>query len=480
MRKKSLIILILIFVGLLSLHAKEQAIIILDASGSMWGKIEGKEKIVIAKDALKKVIEQWDPKTNLGLMVYGHRKKGDCNDIELIVPLSDFNKKNFLAKVENIVPKGKTPISRALKKAAKTLRHTEDKATVILISDGKETCDDNPCAVAKELKKSGIDFVTHVIGFNVDKVTDEQLTCIAKATGGEYFSAKNAPDLNKALKTVVKKVEEKPKEVTGKVELSASETKGGKNINAKHSIYRIIDKEKNELKYVAAGDSYKDKPVLKKIPAGDYEVRTSYNKFRIKTHFSVKANETTKLNIVLNQTGKVELSTSETKGGQKINAKHSIYRIIDKEKNELKYVAGGNSYKDKPLLKKIPVGDYEVRTSYNKFKTKTHFSVKANETTKLNIVLGQTGKVELSASETKGGQNINATHSIYRIIDKEKNKLKYVAGGSSYKDKPVLRKIPVGDYEVRTSYNGFKIKTHFSVKANETTKLNIVVGSKKK
>jgi Ca-activated chloride channel family protein len=172
-----------------------KAIIVFDASGSMWGQIGGKAKIVIAKDALKDVVKNWNSNTELGLMVYGHRKKGDCNDIETAVAVGSNTKGAILSKVATISPKGKTPISRSLKLAAKELKFTEDKATIILISDGKETCDLDPCGTAKELKKQGIDFVTHVVGFNVDKSTDKQLECIANATGGEYFSAKNAKEL---------------------------------------------------------------------------------------------------------------------------------------------------------------------------------------------------------------------------------------------------------------------------------------------
>jgi len=58
-----------------------RAVIIFDASGSMWGQIHGKAKIEIARDALKNVVKEWNPSVELGLTVYGLRSKGDCNDI---------------------------------------------------------------------------------------------------------------------------------------------------------------------------------------------------------------------------------------------------------------------------------------------------------------------------------------------------------------------------------------------------------------
>ncbi|PID47664.1 MAG: hypothetical protein CR967_03300 [Proteobacteria bacterium] len=220
--KKILILLVLAFSWA---FASKQAMLILDASGSMWGQIDGKEKIVIAKEAVYKVIKDWDESIHVGLMVYGHRKKGDCEDIEVLMPTGKIDKAILKQKVSQISPKGKTPISKSLQKAAKILRFTEDEATIILISDGKETCDSDPCEVAKELEKLGINFTAHVIGFNVDANTDKQLSCIAKATGGKYFSAKNPKDLNNALKKLVKEVK-KPKTT---LKISVRESQENKN-----------------------------------------------------------------------------------------------------------------------------------------------------------------------------------------------------------------------------------------------------------
>ena len=229
---------IFVMLGAISfLAASPNAMIVFDASGSMWGQIEGKNKITIAKEALRDVVKNWRGGTRLGLMVYGHRKKGDCNDIEVMVPTGANTQATILRKVAAVSPKGKTPISRALRQAADALKFTEDKATVILISDGKETCDPDPCGTAKALKEQGIDFITHVIGFNVDAETDKQLACIAKATGGAYFSAKNAKELNEAVKTVAEKVKKKPKTAPlPELTLTAHE-EGGKKVDATHYIY---------------------------------------------------------------------------------------------------------------------------------------------------------------------------------------------------------------------------------------------------
>ncbi len=191
-------------------HAADNTMLVLDGSGSMWGQIQGKTKIEIARDALKNLIKDWPADKQVGLVAYGHRKKGDCNDIETLLPLGTLDKAKMTSTVDGINPKGKTPLSAAVKHAAEALKYTEDKATVILISDGIETCDMNPCELGTALEKSGVDFTAHVIGFDVQ--TDQQtgLRCLAKNTGGVFIAANNAEELNEALKQATDEAEAEP------------------------------------------------------------------------------------------------------------------------------------------------------------------------------------------------------------------------------------------------------------------------------
>ena len=83
------------------------------------------------------------------------------------------------------------------------LRGVEEHTTVVLISDGKETCNADPCAVVGQLRDQGIDIRVHVVGFDVDRAEREQLMCIAEAGGGEYFSADSTAELKESLTEVV-------------------------------------------------------------------------------------------------------------------------------------------------------------------------------------------------------------------------------------------------------------------------------------
>lgn len=179
---------------------KEEIMLVLDLSGSMWGQIEGKTKIEIARDALKGLVATWSDNRRAGLIVYGHRTKGDCGDIEEIIPPGPLDKEQLSRVVDKLTPKGMTPLSAAVKQAAQALKFSEKKATVVLISDGVETCNLDPCQVGSELEKLGVDFTAHVIGFDVTKTEDQKgLKCLAENTGGMFIPASNSEELNQAL-----------------------------------------------------------------------------------------------------------------------------------------------------------------------------------------------------------------------------------------------------------------------------------------
>lgn len=183
----------------------DKAMIVFDASGSMWGQIDGKPKIQIARETLQRVVKDLPKSLQLGMIAYGHNRKGDCRDIETLVDIGPaaLTGQQLVQSVRKLNPKGKTPLSDAVKMAARKLRYTEDKATVILVTDGIETCSADPCALAKELEKSGIDFTAHVIGFGLSAQEGKQVACLAKNTGGLYLQADNADELAEALgKTV--------------------------------------------------------------------------------------------------------------------------------------------------------------------------------------------------------------------------------------------------------------------------------------
>lgn len=191
---------------------------ILDASGSMLELIQDARKIDIAKETLSDLIEQLpagssEINLNVGLRVYGHgtvpRENAEqrCRDTTLEVPIQGIDIDTIKQKIAGIIPRGWTPIAFSLEEAANDFPSGKDMENIIiLISDGKETCQGDPCAMAGKLHQSGIKVKINVVGFDINPEERRQLECIAQAAGGNYFSAETADELSRALSTVQEQV----------------------------------------------------------------------------------------------------------------------------------------------------------------------------------------------------------------------------------------------------------------------------------
>ncbi|WP_374850686.1 vWA domain-containing protein, partial [Falsochrobactrum ovis] len=195
----ALIATIASLIPLSSAGAADDVVIVYDASGSMWGQIDGVTKIEIARDVMADLVHGWSEDTHLGLVAYGHRSEGDCGDIETLIEPKRLDRDGFINTVNNIRPKGKTPISAAVQHAADLLSYRDNPATVVLISDGLETCQADPCALSEQLAQQGVKFTAHVVGFDLEDAAHARLACIAENTGGVFVPAQNAAELKDAL-----------------------------------------------------------------------------------------------------------------------------------------------------------------------------------------------------------------------------------------------------------------------------------------
>ena len=174
-------------------------IFIFDASGSMWGQIKGKTKIEIATEVLSNSIKNLPDNQQIGLVAYGHRNEGDCKDVEFLVDVAKGTKAQVNQSLNAIKPLGKTPLAYSAEEVIDILRALQIKATIILITDGIESCGGNICDVINAAREEGISFRLHIIGFGLESADNEQLRCAAIAGEGKYYDAVDASDLAEVL-----------------------------------------------------------------------------------------------------------------------------------------------------------------------------------------------------------------------------------------------------------------------------------------
>ncbi len=191
--------------GTSQLDGPENILIILDASYSMKERLpSGETKIAAAKRVILEVLRKIPPEKKVGLRVYGHSANpfSSCRDSKLLVPIGGNNRNLIGSSLLGVRPNGNTPITYAIKTAMLNDFNTvtSGKKTIILVSDGMETCDADPCDTAVEMLRRGFDVKIDVVGFGLaDFNANRQLKCVALSTFGKFYSANTAAELGKSL-----------------------------------------------------------------------------------------------------------------------------------------------------------------------------------------------------------------------------------------------------------------------------------------
>ncbi len=175
---------------------------LIDSSQSMKeGLGGGTPKMEAAKQVLQNAISNIPSDVNLGLRVFGQRFTGDpmadCSATQLLVPVGTGNRRSIIEQVRQLRPFGMTPLTFALMQAARDLTKLPGPKTLILISDGAETCGGDPCAYIRRLNGIGIKIKVDIVGLGLkrDREAKAQLNCIAETSGGKYYDANTSGEL---------------------------------------------------------------------------------------------------------------------------------------------------------------------------------------------------------------------------------------------------------------------------------------------
>lgn len=449
----------------------EKSILVLDASGSMWGKLDNTAKIEIARDVVSNLVKTWPQERELGLVAYGHREKGDCNDIEVIIEPGKLDASAFDQKVRALVPKGKTPMVAAIKKAAESLKFSEDPATVILVSDGEETCNEDPCSVAKELESQGIKFTAHVIGFDLKNAggkAETQMKCIAEATGGNFLTANNASELNAALKqaVVVQEVKATPTpEAKGTHNLKASALEITGSSLIKDGLTWVLSRvsatgEKGEYIETSYDSEYKAS-----LAPGKYFLETKWGD-ALKSQILEIGDKAQDLKVVMNAgTIKLKALANETE-----QIKEGIFWLIKDDKGQ----EVSSSYDPEPIFKLLE-GKYKGEIKWGEANSGFDFDILPAKNSSQSVVIGA-GLIQPKAFAVEGGEQVKESlfWTVQKLVSSLENKYEDVS--SSYDAEPKI-KLAAGSYLLKVKWGEAKAEQEVTVVSGKSTDLKIVLNA---
>ena len=452
--------------------AADRAIIILDASGSMWAQINGKARIDIARETLKDVLAGVPDTLELGFMAYGHRSKGDCNDIETLVEPAAGTADAIASAAAQLNPKGKTPLSASVKMAAEELKYTEDKATVILITDGLETCDADPCALATALAKDGVDFKVDVVGLALSKKEADQVRCIADNTNGQYLQADDEDGLKNALTDVVSDVTEAPSSEEA-APSSSEEATPGVNFKPTAVLDENGDPAPGDANVIwefykknadgSQGDWVRTEYGAKytgSIEPGDYILNTKLDYAHVAMPLTITAGEVAEPQIDL-EAGFIDLSPRIAEGAEVDGGAAVLTEFSNGENNT--FYGEAKSF--------VPAGDVKVTVTIGAATLTDTISVAAGQNVTKDLIVGA-GHADITGVFAEG-QPINDSTLFVEIFEAKKDIQGNRKSITSGYGPTIAVDIAPGDYVAVATYDAVKVEQPLSIKTGEATDLVI-------
>ncbi len=212
--------------------------VILDASGSMLKRLDGERRIEIAKEALGNLVDNVLPAgTPFALRVFGHRETDTCRT-DLEIPVAPMNATSAKAKIQGVqaMNLAKTPIAASLGKVSQDLAGISGPVTVVLLTDGEETCDGDPRAAIEALRKHGFDVRVNIVGFAINELgLKEQFESWARIGNGRYIEAHDKQELRDAMNRSL----DTPFEVAAGDEIIATGVVNGDPVVLPAGTYRV-------------------------------------------------------------------------------------------------------------------------------------------------------------------------------------------------------------------------------------------------
>ncbi|WP_214474196.1 VWA domain-containing protein [Mesorhizobium sp. dw_380] len=451
--------------------AANKVIIILDASGSMWAQIDGKPKLEIARESLRTVLQSVPADDEIGFMAYGHREKGSCDDIQLIVPPQAGSASAITDAADSMKFLGKTPLTAAVKQAAEALKYTEDKATVVLITDGLETCGGDPCALGKELEASGVDFTADVVGFGLTADEGKQIACLADNTGGKYIQASDEKALQQALAETVAAPAPAPAPEPAPAPAPAPEPAKAE-FNFQPTVVMaeggepITDGNAWEI-YKANSDGSRGDSVTTEygtyngnLDPGDYIVVARDDEAKVEQKVKIEAGQVYKPLFTLNA-GTVLIHPKANQGAD----------ISDEARLDFTYPSGSTThYGDTKII--LPAGEQKITVEIGSGSVTETIQLAAGQKIEKDVIVG-VGHAVLNAYYTAGGDKADASGIGFQIV-KAKKKIDGSRDDVAHSYGPDSKFwLPPEDYVAVTTLDLAVVEQPFTVKVGDIKDIKV-------
>jgi Ca-activated chloride channel family protein len=463
----------------LSAEPSATTVVVFDGSGSIWGRIDGTKaaKLDVAKEALRAVLAKTPPSVALGFGSFGHRRRGDCSDAEVIVPPADGSVERVTTALDKLDPRGKGPYSLAVREAAKLIG-ARRPASIVLVTDNADNCRMDFCDLGEELAKTQPGLQVHIVAVAMERDEIPKTQCVAKSTGGRFYDARDAAQLTAAITDAMTiaipsdgqaaagpqlkgapQQAVRPAPPAGTPGIAATARLGADGPAVTQPIHWRIRREGSEVAMLSFDAATVNEPV----PPGRYVVEAEAHGITARDTVEVGADGPTRIRMAL-PAGGLLITTHAVK-----DATAAVYTSIAADPSPAAAIITRD---DEPDLVLAP-GSYRVRVEQGLASAEQTVTIAAGKSSTADIPLAA-ARIELSALAVADGPPVEGAVFIVATEDATS------PGGwremiRSAATQPAFV-VPAGTYRVTARLGGAEAHQRVALTSGENAKRTLILG----
>lgn len=461
----------------------EPVLIIVDGSGSMWGKMEGDQnaKFYAVRDLLRERLLTAPPQSRVGLGSFGHRRKGDCSDVEIITPIEAGGSEGAIAALDQLNPKGKGPLTAAIRDGAKSIGTGSD-GHIILVHDNADNCSQDVCAAAADIAKSNPALKIHVLSLGLPKAERDRMQCLAGTTKGLQFNAANEADIAHALTSIFEAAGLDPAAAPPPPVIAiapAPVAKGPPGLRLSASLSQQDGPIDAPIEWrISKADTAPDMPPLverksreinENVDPGRYTVAVKHGLVQRTLQIDVDDDGPTVKRFVLDG-GRLDVVATASGQGDKLNAPVMTISTLSEDGASTASVLWLGREANAGLI--VPAGKYIVEVADGHARAKQMVEIAPGASSRVNLVL-DTGLLELSASAFNGGPALDRVLYLVFADDPSAPQGRREVARSTA---PVAAfTLQAGTYYITTRYGASEHREQVALSSGDVVKRTIVL-----
>lgn len=451
--------------------------LVIDGSGSMWGRLDAdkRAKIDMIRDLLRAPLLA-PTKAKIGLTSFGHRRKSDCSDVEVIAEPSD-NRDVVSAPLEKLNPRGKGPLVSALKTATAALGQSRP-ASLLVINDGVDNCQQDTCAFASEFAKASPGIPIHMISIGISPEERPRLSCIAQATGGTFYDVQDAQGLATAIDAATQLAMLSPKTAApspAQSDKTAPSVPAGASLRIAASLssgtpvlnipmrWRIF--KAGDTRVIADSDAA---DISARLDPGNYEVEVQIGTIVQRQAFAIEAGKPLSLIVPLNAV-RLAVRLKSAKDGNTISP--ALIAVRSGTADQAHPSPGLLSYGEQ-LEAVLPPGPYVAAVTLGQIRQEKSITLDAGADKAIDFDPGS-GQLEVTAALSEGGPALeDVTFGITEDDPDSPDGKRDVARSRASTARFTL---PAGTYYVSARSGEAEVRQRIAVGAGDTVRRTLVL-----